>query len=97
MGETGKGAVIGAIRAYLEVNPKIVRWDDPYHPGGTRAPAEKMEIVLKDGSNSIQMVNGQWSNGKCFDLSGKIVNCQLSNGKYKKGIYIKDGRKHAIK
>ena len=97
LGETGKGAVIGAIRAYLEVNPKVVRWDDPYHPGGTRAPTEKMEIVLKDGSNSIQMVNGQWSNGKCFDLSGKIVNCQLSNGKYKKGIYIKDGRKHAIK
>ena len=42
-GEAGRDVyTIGTLRAYL-----LVHWDDPYHPGGTKAPAEKMEIVLK--------------------------------------------------
>ena len=83
--------LIGALRAYL-----IVAWDDPYNPGGTRSPQEKKEIVLKDdpdGINEIQngeMVNGKWSNGKCFDLSGR----KIVNGKLPQGIYIQNGRKY---
>ena len=38
------------------------------------------------------MVNGQWSNGKCFDLSGR----QMVNGKWP-GIYIIGGKKVVVK
>ncbi len=41
-----------------------------------------------------QMVNGKWSNGKWFDLSGRQLstsNAQLPT--LRKGIYIKDGKK----
>ena len=102
-GETEKGAIIGALRAYL-----LVSWSDPYNPGGTRGPNDKLGIVLKDDSNGMieiqnstinnqnegEVVNGKWSNGKCYDLSGrKIVNSKSSNGKSPRGIYIIDGKK----
>ena len=49
------------------------------------------------GISDRQMVNGQWSNGKCFDLQGRqIVNGQWSNGKCKKGLYIVAGKKYIV-
>jgi hypothetical protein len=91
-GETEKGAIIGALRAYL-----LVSWSDPYNPGGTRGPNDKMGILLKDDPNGmieIQNSTGKWSNGKCYDLSGrKIVNRKSSNSKSPRGIYIIDGKK----
>ena len=87
-GETDRGVFkIGALRAWLEIH-----WDDPYHPGGTKAPAEKMEIVLKDNPNSIEIVNSKSSNSKCYDLSGKMVNRKSSNSKFPRGIYIEGGK-----
>ena len=87
-GEAGRDVyTIGTLRAYL-----LVHWDDPYHPGGTKVPAEKMEIVLKDNPNSIEIVNSKSSNSKCYDLSGKMVNRKSSNGKFPRGIYIEGGK-----
>ena len=40
-----------------------------------------------------EMVNGKWSNGKCYDLSGKAINGIPTNRKSSRSIYIKDGRK----
>ena len=86
-GETGKGAVIGALRAYL-----LVHWDDPYNQGGTKVPpSEKLRIVLKDNPDGIeQMVNRKSSNSKCYDLQGR----KLANPR--KGIYIKDREKIVV-
>ena len=87
-GEAGRDVyMIGTLRAYL-----LVHWDDPYHPGGTKAPAEKMEIVLKDNPDSIEIVNSKSSNSKCYDLSGKMVNRKSSNSKFPRGIYIEGGK-----
>jgi hypothetical protein len=36
-------------------------------------------------------------NGKCYDLSGRIVNGKWLNGKWPRGIYIRDGKKMLIK
>ena len=105
-GETGMRAVVGALRAYLEVNPKVAGWDDPYTPGGTRAPGsddEKMTIVLKDDPSGLQMVNGKLSNDKCYDLQGRLQpfplggngkgGCFPLKGAGGPGIYIQNGRK----
>ena len=78
--------IIGAIRAYLEVNPKVVRWDDPYHPGGTKAPRldeEKMGIVLSDqGTDGLSPAPTPEGEGRkdatIYDLNGKMVNGQRS-------------------
>ncbi len=40
-----------------------------------------------------QIVNGKSLNGKCYDLSGRRIN----NSPLPRGIYIKDGRKTAVK
>ena len=81
--EQGVSLYVGALRAYL-----LVHWDDPYNPGGTKAPADKMEIVLRDNPNSLQMVNDKSSNGKCFDLQGRRL-----SGKPAQGLYIEKGQK----
>ena len=101
--ETGKEAFrIGALRAYLTVN-----WDDPYNHHGSKSPEDKLDIVLKDDGTGIEQiqsskfkiqndgeeVNGKWSNGKCYDLSGRkwsMINGQFS---MPKGIYIQNNRK----
>ena len=101
--ETGKEAFrIGALRAYLTVN-----WDDPYNHHGSKSPEDKLDIVLKDDGTGIEQiqsskfkiqndgeeVNGKWSNGKCYDLSGRkwsMINGQRS---MPKGIYIQNSRK----
>jgi len=43
--------------------------------------------------------NGEWINGKCYDLSGRQLNVQWSmvNGQLKKGLYIKGGRKILVR
>ncbi len=81
--EQGVSLFVGALRAYL-----LVHWDDPYNPGGTKAPAMEMEIVLRDNPNSLQMVNDKSSNGKCFDLQGRRL-----SGKPAQGLYIEKGQK----
>lgn len=90
LGEKGKGAIIGALRAYLLVN-----WSDPYNPGGTRGPNDKPEIVLKDNPNDIKTLSNSHLKGEdIYDLSGKkIVNRKSSNNKSHRGIFIEDGKK----
>ncbi|MBR6032119.1 MAG: leucine-rich repeat protein [Bacteroidaceae bacterium] len=107
-GGTGKAAVIGALRAYLLVDWVKLNWNDPYDQGGTKGPWEGMPIVLHDDGNGMieiengkfnnqnegEVANGKWSNGKCYDLSGrKIVNRKSSNSKSHRVIYIVDGKK----
>ena len=50
--------------------------------------AEDPNSLYEIQNDEGEMVNGQWSNGKCFDLSGRMV-----NGKWSKGIYIVNGKK----
>ncbi len=90
-GETGKGAVVGALRAYLLVDWRTAGWNDPYTQGGTKSPWEKMAIVLRDDATPIagcpQTVHGESSNGKCYDLQGRRTNKNPA-----RGIYIEGGR-----
>ena len=80
---------VGALRAFLQVH-----WDDPYSHGGTKAPAEKLQIVLHDHGTGLKSLSNSPLKGKnIYDLSGRIVNGKWSNGKLPQGIYIKDGRK----
>ena len=79
----GKVYTIGALRAYLTVN-----WDDPYNPGGTRSPQEKMEIVLNDKGTGLVSPLGETEEGVIYDLQGRRI-----SGSPARGIYIKDGRK----
>ena len=90
-------SVIGALRAYLQVT-----WDDPYNPGGTKSPQEKMEIVLKDNPNGIETIQNPefkvQNDRGIFDLLGRKVTTDDSSlftlpSSLKKGIYIKDGKK----
>ena len=76
---------VGALRAFLQVH-----WDDPYSHGGTKAPAEKMQIVLHDHGTGLKTLSNSPLKGKnIYDLSGR----RLSNGKLPHDIYIEDGRK----
>ena len=83
-------SVIGALRAYLQVP-----WDEPYNPGGTKGPKEKMEIVLKDNPNGIETTRNPetkvQSDRSVFDLQGRKVTTDDSS--LKKGVYIKGGKK----
>ena len=84
---------VGALRAFLQVH-----WDDPYSHGGTKAPAEKMQIVLHDRGTGIKTLSNSPLKGEnIYDLNGRIVNGKWSNGKLPHGIYIKDGRKRLKK
>ena len=88
-------SVIGALRAYLQVN-----WDDPYNPGGTKGPGEKKEIVLKDDPNGISSLTPDPSpvrEGSIFDLQGRHLNTLPLKGAGGSGIYIIDGKKVLVK
>ncbi len=91
--EAGGSFVIGALHAYLQVN-----WDDPFSQDGTRAPREKMEVVLLDEGDGIDEIqnsefNIQDGEGPAiYDLSGRKL-----FGKPTNGIYIVDGKKVAIR
>ena len=94
--ETGKGAFIGALRAYLQV-----RWDEPYNPGGSKVPQEKMAVVLRDygtGIGAIQNSKFKIQNEEgaiIYDLSGRKINSSFFtlHSSFKKGIYIENGKK----
>ena len=87
--EQGERLFIGALRAYLLVN-----WSDPYNPGGTRGPNDKLEIVLKDDGTGSLTPTPSPRRGEIYDLSGKkIVNSKSSNNKSYRGIFIEDGKK----
>ena len=87
----GVRLLVGALRAYLLVDWKAAGWNDPYTQGGTKTPLEKMPIVLRDDATSIgscpQTVNGESSNGKCYDLQGRRISEKPS-----RGIYIEGGK-----
>ena len=97
-GEAGREVyTIGALRAYL-----LVHWDDPYSHGGTKTPAEKLEIVLHDDATGIESIeNGKWKvqneDAAIYDVSGKPVNRKSLSRKSTRGIYIQDGKKVAFK
>ena len=80
-------AAIGALRAYL-----VAPWDDPYAQGGSRGVTVKREIILQDNGTSLTPNPNIVREGSIYDLTGRKVSSQL-----KKGIYIQNGRKVAIK
>ena len=41
-----------------------------------------------NGIEDVEMVNGKWIDGKCYDLNGRMLN------RPKRGIYVQDGKKH---
>ena len=88
-GETGKGAIIGALRAYL-----LVRWDDPIVHGETRSPKDRMNVVLIDEGSRIDGIENEELKieNEVYDLSGR----KIINGKLSQGIYIVNGRKLVI-
>ena len=81
---------IGALRAYLTVN-----WDDPYNPGGTRGPGEKMEIVLRDHGTSLNEIKNEKlkvnNGGSIYNLTGQRL------GKMQRGVNIVGGKKVVVK
>ena len=85
-GETGKGAVVGALRAYLLVDWKTAGWNDPYTQGGTKAPWQKMPIVLRDTPNSLTP-HPSPRRGDVYDLQGRRISEKPS-----RGIYIEGGK-----
>ena len=97
-GEAGRDVyTIGALRAYL-----LVHWDDPYSHGGTKTPAEKLEIVLHDDATGIESIQNskfkvQNEDAAIYDVSGKPVNRKSLSRKSTRGIYIQDGKKVAFK
>ena len=97
-GEAGREVyTIGTLRAYL-----LVHWDDPYSHGGTKTPAEKMEIVLHDDATGIESIQNskfkvQNEDTAIYDVSGKPVNRKSLSRKSTRGIYIQDGKKVAFK
>jgi len=58
-----------------------------------------LTVLDPDAVRDLQMVNGKWSNGKYYDLSGrqivngKSVNGKSVNGKLPRGVYIRGGKK----
>ena len=86
LGETGKGAFIGALRAYLTVN-----WDDPINHSGSKGPGDKLEIVLKDNGTSLTPYPSPVREGSIYDLQGRKL-----PDKPERGIYIEDGKKKAL-
>ena len=92
LGETGKVAHIGALRAYLQVS-----WDEPYNHGGSKAPGEKLEIKLKDYGTGITepcrpSPDPSLYGGEVFDLQGRrqsIPQKGMNIIRYADGIFRK--------
>ena len=62
--------------------------EDPYH-------CTNPETGIVVGIDATLNDKGEMINEKCFDLQGrKIENSKSVNSKYRKGVYIKDGRKY---
>ena len=101
--ETEKGTfLIGALRAYLS-------WEDPYSQGPTKGEPVKMEIVLHDNGTSIaemesDKVKSEKYDDAIYDLQGrKVIGAEIDSSLFtlhpslKKGVYIQNGKKVAIK
>ena len=86
----GVRLLVGALRAYLLVDWKTTGWNDPYTQGGTKAPWQKMPIVLGDTPNSLTP-NPSPRRWEAYDLQGRRINEKPS-----RGIYI-EGRKVKVK
>ena len=97
-GEMEKGVfLIGALRAYLS-------WEDPYSQGPTKGEPVKLEIVLHDNGTSIaemesDRVRSEKYDDAIYDLSGRKIDSSLFtlHPSLKKGVYIQNGKKVAIK
>ena len=81
--------VVGALRAYLEVDWDKLTWDDPIDHGGSRVPGEKPGIVLLDHATGINEVELGTSKAESliYNLAGQRIS------KPAKGIYIENGQK----
>ena len=64
-------------------------------PAGTLTLQRDNDDAVKEVKNEDgQMVNGQWSNGKWYDLSGRqMVNGKWSNGKWPRGLFVSKNKK----
>ena len=86
---SGSRLKVGALRAFLQVH-----WDDPYSHGGTKAPAEKLQIVLHDHGTGLKTLSNSPLKGEdIYDLSGRKV----ADGKKPGGIYIKEKKKMLVR
>ena len=81
--------LVGALRAYLEVDWDKLTWDDPIDHGGSRVPGEKLGIVLLDHATDINEVESGTSKAESliYNLAGQRIS------KPTKGIYIENGQK----
>ena len=82
----------------IQVKEKATAYKSIYMIPGTSTPFDDEADGLQSPSISPdeerEMVNGEWLNGKCYDLSGRqIVNRKSSNGQLPRGIYIQNGKK----
>lgn len=93
-----RGGTLSVPESDEEVLPPY-RWyltiDDLGNQLQPSASEVKLQVLGFDDATSIddQMVNVKWSNGSCFDLSGRRV----VNDKLGKGIYIINHKKYLIK
>ena len=59
-------------------------------PAGTLTLFKDNDDAIKEVKNEEdQMVNGQWSNGKWYDLSGR----QMVNGQWPRGLFVSKNKK----
>jgi hypothetical protein len=73
-----------AFRAYFELYFNLTDVEETY-------AGENVKMAFnKDGGTTRigEMVNDKWSNGQCFDLSGRAI-----TRPHTKGVYVIDGRK----
>ena len=96
--EEDKSVYLGPLHAFLEID-----WRKNNHQN-----YEKMEVVLHDNPNSILLHSEQplIKDNTIYDLSGRKVSSQSSyslptrdgqGGSLRKGIYIQNGKKVAVK
>ena len=103
MGEDNKlyypqdGATIGACRAYFQLNG--ITAADPGNP----VKAFRLNFGDDDEADAVEIIpcstfNSQ-SDDAIYDLSGRRINSQLSirNSQLPKGVYIRNGKKFAVK
>ena len=105
--ETQRTKLINTLWKYInETKSRVPVSDNHYASGGNQAMFQARSVVggywmrvfveqfidcNRTAINCPQIVNGKWSNGKCYDLQGR----EWSTAP--KGIYIKDGKKYVNK
>ena len=81
-----KGTV-GFYQVVTETAPTVKAGHCYLTTGATVLGAKALTFGNATGIENLQMVNGEWSNGKCYDLSGRRVTNPT------KGIFIVNGKK----